>query len=81
MKLKFGYYLKHIIMENIKTEDLVDISTYEKALKSHDWYYYMSKDPSIFEAGRFNHNRLIRLTSQSEEHRKLFNKYRELNKL
>lgn len=69
------------MIDDIKTEDLVDVTKYEDALKKHDWYYIMSEDPSVFESGRFNHNRLVRLTVQSEEHRKLFNKYKELNKI
>lgn len=67
-------------MENIKTEDLVNIAKYEEALKKHDWCYYMSEDPKVHDSGRFNHNRLLKLTIQSEDHKKLFNKYKELNK-
>lgn len=68
-------------LETNKFEDLKDIIKYEEALNKHDWYYIMSDDNSSFESGRDNHNKLIKATVFSEEHKKLFYKYKELRKI
>ena len=49
----------------------------EEALKKHDWYYMMSEDVNTYESGKMMHNRLLRLTILSTEHKKLFTKYSE----
>lgn len=55
----------------------MSIEDYEKELKEHDWYHAYSDDPRVWEMGRFDYNRLVKLSKLSNEHEELFKKYKE----
>ena len=44
--------LRQIIREEISS--MVNLKDFEKMLKSHDWYYMMSDDPSVYKRGEVN---------------------------
>lgn len=62
--------------EKIQNISLID---YEQLLLSHDWYYMMSDDNSVYEAGRDNLYYLQEIAKQSPEHALLFEKYKYEN--
>ena len=50
----------------------------EKELKSHDWFYYMSDDPRIYNKGTLEQGelkRLLKMLNHSQEAKDLYNKY------
>jgi len=44
--------LRQIIREEISS--MVNLKDFEKMLKSHDWYYMMSDDLSVYKRGEVN---------------------------
>lgn len=47
------------------------------ALGSHDWYYDMSEDPTVYRAGRAEGGRLFAASGQSEEHMQMYIAYQK----
>jgi len=50
----------------------MDIPEYKLALRSHDWFFMMSDDPSEYRRGRSRNAKLQSLAGTSEEHRELW---------
>ena len=51
---------------------------FEKELKNHDWFYYMSDDPRIYDRGTLEQRelkRLLKMLNHSQEAKDLYNKY------
>ena len=55
----------------------ITLKNFEERLKEHDWKHEYSDDFSKWVRGNQEYTRLIRFASQSKEHEKLFNKYRD----
>lgn len=53
--------------EGVLTEE-----EYKKMLDQHDWLYFMSDDPRVYENGRFVHNKLLKLAGTNSNFSDLF---------
>lgn len=62
----------------ILNEEIKTLEEYKNALNKHDWFYFMSDDPRVYESGSFNHNKLVRLAGLNKEYEKQYNKIKEL---
>ena len=51
---------------------------FKEELSKHDWFYMMSESPLKYEEGRANHNRLLKIASNSPELTKEFMKQKEI---
>lgn len=58
---------------------MMDLETYKKRLKAHDWYYQYSDDHSVWRAGSSEHNILWSIAKQSPEHLKAYQDMRKLH--
>lgn len=50
----------------------MNIQDYAKRLKSHDWYFAMSDDFSVWQSGSSNLKELKALSESSQNHARLF---------
>lgn len=48
------------------------LEEYKDALNHHDWYFQRSNDEKIYEAGKYNHNILVKLSKQNKEFKNAF---------
>lgn len=51
---------------------MVTLKEYYKMLKEHDWYFDWSDDGRVWEKGRAAHSRLAAMSTQSPEHKALW---------
>ena len=60
---------------------LITLPDYEQRLKLHNWKYQSEQCASVWKDGQVEYSRLIDISSQGTEHRKLFEYYKEKNSL
>lgn len=57
----------------------MNLETYMKDLKNHDWFFAMSDDHRVYMRGNAERDRLVKLAESSEEFKNAFNaKYLEV---
>lgn len=64
-----------IIMSNTQQREL-SFEEYQDALEKHDWFYEMSDDQTIYDAGKFNYARLVSLSDTNKDFKEAFNTVR-----
>jgi hypothetical protein len=57
--------LRQLIREEISS--MVNLEKFEKLLKSHDWYYRMSDDPSVYKRGEANWEQIKKMAIKLED--------------
>jgi hypothetical protein len=68
--------LRQIIREEISS--MVNLKNFEEMLKSHDWYYMMSDDPSVEKEGKANWEQIKKMAIKlggTPEAKELWDKY------
>ena len=55
----------------------MNIKQYYDELKVFDWYFEYSDDYRVYTKGRDNYNKLKGISGESEEHKQLFNAFKD----
>ncbi len=58
---------------------MISIDEYEKLLDAHDWSYEYTEDRKKWSAGHISYQEILKYSKNSEEHEKLFLKYKKKN--
>ena len=69
--------MKSTLAESIGTIKPTKLAEFYDILLSHDWTYYMSDDPHVYERGHNESRKVYQIAQESDDNMDLYSRFKE----